>query len=126
MNTAVTVIQVVLGFAMTLGGLVKLILPYATFSSISAVAWAKDFKPEHLKFIGLLEVFGGLGLIIPLFVPSLMMLAPLAAVGIALYMAGAMATHLRRSEYLLMAGNQMVFLVPALFVAYGKLVGPAA
>jgi hypothetical protein len=53
------------------------------------------------------------------------MLAPLAAVGVALVMAGAMATHLRRSEYVNMVGNLVVFLVPALFVAYGTLIGHA-
>jgi hypothetical protein len=58
-----------------------------------------------------------------MFLLSLAMLTPLAAVGIALYMSGAMATHLRRSEYLYMVGNLMFFLLPALFVTYGKLVG---
>jgi hypothetical protein len=126
MNTAITVIQILLGLLMTVGGLAKLLLSYTTFSSIPAVAWSKEFKPEHIKLLGVLEVAGGIGLIVPLFLPAVTMLVPLAAVGIALYMAGAMATHLRRSEYLLMVGNLMVFLVPALFVAYGKLVGFAA
>ena len=48
------------------------------------------------------------------------MLTPLAAVGIALYMGGAMATHLRRAEYPHMLGNLIVFLLPALFLAYDK------
>jgi hypothetical protein len=123
MDTAITVIQILLGFLLTVGGLVKLMLPYAKYTSIPAVAWSKEFKPEHIRLLGVLETSGGIGLIVPLFVPSLTMLTPLAAVGIALYMSGAMATHLRRSEYLYMVGNLTVFLVPALFVAYGKLVG---
>jgi uncharacterized membrane protein YphA (DoxX/SURF4 family) len=121
MDTEITVIQVVLGFLLTAGGLLKLTLPYARYTSIPAVAWSKDFRPEHLRLIGVLETCGGLGLIVPLFLPSLMMLTPLAAVGIALYMAGAIATHLRRSEYLHMAGISIVFLGPALFVAYSNL-----
>ena len=123
MDTVITVVQVLLGFLLTVGGLLKLTLPYAKYSNIPVVAWSKDFKPEHLRLIGVLEVSGGIGLIVPLFLPSVMMPAPLAAVGIALYMAGAMATHLRRSEYPHMVGNLVFFLVPALFVAYGKLVG---
>lgn len=118
-----TVIQIVIGFLVTIGGIAKLILPYTTFSSIPAVAWSKEFKPAHLKLLGVLEVSGGVGLIVPLFVPSLTMLTPFAAVGIALYMAGAIATHLRRSEYVLMVGILAVFVVPSLLVAYGKLVG---
>src|SRR3954468_18631384 len=120
MNTIISVIQVVLAFLFTLGGLAKLALSYAKYTNISGVAWSKDFKPWHIKMIGVLEVAGGVGLIVPLFLPSLTMLTPLAAVGIALYMAGAMATHLRRSEYPHMVGNLIVFLVPALLIAYSK------
>lgn len=123
MDTAITIIQGLLGILLTAGGLLKFTLPYAKYSNIPGVGWAKEFKPEHVRLIGVLEACGGIGLIVPLFLPSLTMLTPLAAVGIALYMAGAMATHLRRSEYLHMGGNLMFFLVPALFVAYGTLVG---
>lgn len=123
MDTAVTVIQGLLGVLLTMGGLLKLGLPYAKYTNIPGVSWSKDFKPWHLKLIGVLELSGGVGLLVPLFLPSLTMLTPLAGVGIALYMAGAMAIHLRRSEYPHMAGNLLLFLVPALFVAYGKLVG---
>ncbi len=123
MDTVITVIQVLLGLLLTVGGLLKLTLPYAKYADLPGVAWSKDFKPEHIRLIGVLEVSGGVGLIVPLFLHSLTMLTPLAAVGIALYMSGAMATHLRRSEYPHMVGILMFFLGPALFVAYGKLVG---
>jgi uncharacterized membrane protein YphA (DoxX/SURF4 family) len=126
MDTIIAVIQVVLGLLLTVGGLLKLTVPYAKYTDIPAVAWSKDFKPEHILLIGVLEVSGGIGLIVPLVLRSLTMLTPLAAVGIALYMSGAMATHLRRSEYLHMVGILIFFLGPALFVAYGELVGFAA
>ncbi len=126
MDTVITVLQLVLGTLGIIGGLAKLILPYEKYSSIGAVAWSKDFKPEHIKFTGVLEVTAGSGLLAPLFLPALTPVVPFAAIGTALYMAGAMATHLRRSEYLHMAGNLLVFLVPALVVAYGTLVGFAA
>lgn len=123
MDTAITVVQVFIGFLMTVGGLAKLVVPYAKYSNIPAVAWSKEFKPRHIKLLGILEVCGGVGLLVPILFQSLTMLIPLAAVGIALYMSGAIATHLRRSEYPHMVGILMVFLVPALFVAYGRLVG---
>jgi hypothetical protein len=123
MDTVVTVMQVFLGLLLTVGGLLKLTLPYASYTNLPGVGWSKEFKPEHLRLIGALEVSGGFGLIVPLLLHSLTMLTPLAAVGIALYMSGAMATHLRRSEYGTMVGILMFFLAPALFVAYGKLVG---
>jgi uncharacterized membrane protein YphA (DoxX/SURF4 family) len=123
MDTVITVIQVLLGVLLTVGGLLKLTLPYAKYTNMPGVAWSKEFKPKHIRLIGVLEMSGGVGLIVPLFLHSLTMLTPLAAVGIALYMSGAMATHLRRSEYPHMVGILMFFLGPALFVAYGKLVG---
>jgi hypothetical protein len=124
MDTVITVIQVVLGLAFAAGGvLTKLTLPYAKYTQLPGQGWAKDFKPEHIRLIGVLEVSGGVGLIVPLFWHALTMLIPPAAVGMALVMSGAMATHLRRSEYWNMVGILMFFLGPALFVAYGKLVG---
>ena len=108
-----------------MGGLLRLTLPYARYIQLPGQGWANDFKPEHVRLIGVLEVSGGVGLIVPLFLHSLTMLTPLAAVEIALVMSGAMATHLRRSEYWNMVGNLMFFLGPALFVAYSKLAGLA-
>lgn len=122
MDIVITGMQAIGGLLLIIGGLLKLILPYAIYTNTPGVAWSKEFKPVHLKLIGVLELSGGIGLVVPLFLHSLTVLTPLAAVGIALYMSGAMATHLRRSEYLHMVGNLILFLVPALFVAYGRLV----
>jgi len=124
MDAVVTVGQVVLTFIFTGGGLLKLTQPYARFTKLPFQAWANDFKPRHIRLIGVLEACAAVGMIVTLFVPSLTMLAPLVAVGMALVMAGAMATHLRRSEYLNMVGN-VTWLGLALFVAYSKLVGVA-
>jgi hypothetical protein len=125
MGTVITVIQVVLALGFVAGGLLRLTLPYAKYTQLPGQGWANDFKPAHIRLIGALEVSGGGGLIVPLFLHSLTMLTPLAAVGLALIMSGAMATHLRRAEYWNMVGNLIVFLGPALFVAYCTLVGLA-
>lgn len=105
----------------TAGGLAKLTLPYAKFTKLPFQAWANGFEPQHIRLIGVLEAGLAVGMIVPLFLHSLMMLTPFAAVGMALVMSGAMATHLRRSEYLNLGGN-VIWLVLALFVAYCKLV----
>ena len=122
MNTAITVTQVLLTLLFTSGGSLKLILPYARFTKLPAQSWANDFKPEHVRLIGVFEVCAAVAMIVPLFLPSLILLRSIAVVGMALVMAGAMATHLRRSEYLNMVGN-LTWLALALFVAYGTLVG---
>jgi hypothetical protein len=122
MDTVITVIQVVLTLIFTGGGLTKLTLPYARFTKLPFQAWANDFKPQHIRLIGVLEACAVVGMFVPLFLPTLTILTPLVAVGMALVMAGAIATHLRRAEYLNMAGN-LTWLGLALFLAYGKLVG---
>jgi hypothetical protein len=125
MDTIITILQVLLLVPFAGGGLSKLIVPYAKFTKLPFQAWANDFKPEHIKLIGVFEVLAVVGMIGVLLTPSLAMLTPLVAVGMALVMAGAIATHLRRSEYFNMVGNA-TWLGFALFVAYGKLVGFAA
>jgi uncharacterized membrane protein YphA (DoxX/SURF4 family) len=125
MDTAITIIQILLTLLFAAGGLSKLTLPYARFVKLPAQSWANDFKPEHVRLIGVFEVCAALGMIVPLVSPSLTMLTPLAAVGGALVMAGAMATHLRRAEYPNMVGN-LAWLGLALFVAYSRLIGFAA
>lgn len=122
MNTAITAIQLFLVVGFTLGGLAQILMPYASYAQLPFQGWANDFQPWHVKLIGVLKVCAALGLIAPLFVPSLTIFMPLAAVGLALVMAGAIATHLRRAEYPNILGN-LVYLGLALFVAYGKLVG---
>jgi uncharacterized membrane protein YphA (DoxX/SURF4 family) len=122
MDTVITIIQVFLALGFAVSGLIKLTVPYSRLAQVSAAAWVNDFKPEHIHLIGVLEVAAAVGLIVPLFVPSLTKLAPLAAVGLALVMAGAMATHLRRAEYVPIVVN-LIYLGLALFFAYGRLVG---
>ena len=122
MDTAVTIVQVFLVFGFTVSGLIKLITPYAKLTKLPGTAWVNDFKPGHIRLIGVLEVGAAVGIFVPLFLHSLTALTPLAAVGLALVMAGAMATHLRRAEYWPM-GYNLFLLCLALFVAYGRLVG---
>jgi hypothetical protein len=121
MDTAITVIQVLLTLLFTSGGLTKLTLPYARFTKMPFQGWSNDFEPEHIRLIGVVEASAAVGMIVSLLLNSPTMLTPLVAVGMALVMAGAMATHLRRSEYLNMVGN-LTWLGLALFVAYDKLV----
>jgi hypothetical protein len=121
MDTAITVIQVILTLIFANAGLLKLAVPYARFTKLPFQDWSNDFKPEHLRLIGVVEVCAVAGLIVSRFLNSPTMLTPLAAVGMALVLSGAMATHLRRSEYLNMVGNA-TWLGLALFVAYDTLV----
>ena len=69
--------------------------------------------------IGLAEILGAIGLVLPAAVHVAPILVPLAAVGLALVMAGAAAVHARRKEAPMVAMNA-VLLVLAVFVAWGR------
>jgi hypothetical protein len=119
-ETIITIIQIFLVVGFGVGGLAQLTVPHAQYVKLPAQAWANDFKPWQVKLIGFLKLCAIGGMIAALVLPSLAMLMPLAALGIAMVMAGAIATHLRREEYLNIAGN-IVYLGLALVVTYGTL-----
>ena len=56
MDTAITVIQVFLLIGFTLGGLTQLLVPYARYPQLPFQSWAHDFKPWHIKLIGVLKL----------------------------------------------------------------------
>jgi uncharacterized membrane protein YphA (DoxX/SURF4 family) len=121
MDAGITIVQVLITIFAASAGMLRLATPYARFTRLPFQGWSNEFKPWHIKLIGVLEVCAAVGIIVPLLLNAQALLTPLAALGLALIMAGAMATHLRRAEYLNMAGN-LVWLGLALFVAYSRLI----
>ncbi len=98
MKILVWIIQVLVAFVFFGAGLMKLFTPYAELLADPNTAWAGDFSATQIIIISLLEVLGALGLIIPMFVTKLRVLVPIAAIGLALTMVGALITHLGRDE----------------------------
>ena len=70
-------------------------------------------------FIGISELLGGLGLLLPAITGMLPWLTPLAAAALALVMLLAAGFHASRKEWSGIAFNT-VLLVLAVFVAYGR------
>lgn len=60
--------------------------------------WVENMPASAVKLIGLLEVVGALGLILPLLLSVAPILTPFAAIGLAIVMAGAIVLHARRNE----------------------------
>lgn len=80
------------------------------------MAWVDDFSDAQVKGIGALEVAGAAGVILPPLLGILPILAPIAALGLAVVQAGAAATHLRRGERPLIVAN-LVLIALAVVVA---------
>jgi hypothetical protein len=83
------------------------------------MSWISALPKSLFTFIGLAEIAGGLGVVLPMLTGILPWLTPLAAALLALVMALAFAFHVRRKEYPNLAPNTVLFLLAA-FVAWGR------
>ena len=117
MKILVWIIQVLVAFIFFGAGLMKLFTPYAELLADPNTAWAGDFSATQIKIISLLEVLGALGLIIPMFVAKIRVLVPIAAIGLALTMIGALITHLGRDESITI--NIILFALAA-YIAWSR------
>jgi hypothetical protein len=121
-NVAVWIATGLLAAMFLLAGAGKLTKTKGQLLESSAMAWAEDFSPGTLKFIGSVEVAGAAGLVLPGVFGVATWLVPAAAIGLAVLMAGAIITHVRRGEFATVAVN-VVLLALAVFVAVER-IGP--
>src|SRR5689334_18286866 len=117
MNIAIWIVQILLALAFLAAGILKFIQPREKLAE--RMGWVNDFSPSIIKAIGIIEILGAVGLVLPALTHILPILTPLAAGGLVLDMLGAAATHLRRKEYPMIVGN-FVLLALAAFVLYGR------
>jgi len=117
MEIALWIVQGVLALAFLMAGAMKVMQPKEKLAE--KMDWVEDFSPGQLKGIGVLETLGALGLILPAVTDTLPWLTPTAAVGLVMVMIGAALTHRRRGEGS-MIGINVVLLLQAAFVAYGR------
>ncbi|WP_371673897.1 DoxX family protein [Streptomyces sp. NBC_00289] len=117
MNVFLWTLQALLAAGMLAAGAGKLAQPYE--KTAESMAWAKSFSAVQVKAIGALEVLAALGLILPAATGIATLLTPLAAVGVALIMMGAVVVHARRGEWP-NVGINVVLLAIALVIAWGR------
>ena len=119
MNIALWIVQILLAALFMMVGAMKITQPKEKMAE--RAPYTEDFSQDTLRRIGVLEVLGAIGVVLPALTRILPWLTPVAAVGLALTMLGAMRTHLRRGEYQSIVVN-VILLALAVFVAYGRLV----
>lgn len=117
MSIALWIIAGVFAIAFTVGGIVKLTWSFDRYAA--KLHWPADFSPGTVKFMGVIEILGGLGLVLPGLFGIAPWLVPVAASGMALYMSGAATERIRRSEYANLLGD-LLFLAAMLFLAWGR------
>ena len=119
MNIALWVVQGLLALAFLMAGLMKVSRPKQQLYE-AGMTYVEDLSEGTTKIIGMLEIAGAIGLILPALTGILPILTPLAAVGLALTMIGAMLTHIRRNEYIPQLVVNAILGGLAIFVIYGR------
>jgi uncharacterized membrane protein YphA (DoxX/SURF4 family) len=116
MNIALWIVQVLLGGMFVFAGVLK---AFQYERAKASLFWVKDLPRGLVTFIGISELLGGLGLLLPSITGILPWLTPLAGAGLALIMILAIGFHASRREGPAIGINS-VLLVLAAFVAYGR------
>ena len=114
MNIALWIIQVLLALLFLFAGGTKLIMPIEEMTKQMPIALPGLF----LRFIGVCEVLGGLGLILPMLLRIKPWLTQIAAAGLVILMIGALAFSLMIG--ITAAIPALVTGLLAAFVAYGR------
>ncbi|BBA98941.1 putative DoxX family protein [Actinacidiphila reveromycinica] len=117
MSVFLWVVQTALAAAFALSGLVKATEPRERL--VGRFPWAEDFSLPALRFIGAMGLLGAVGLVAPGASGVLPVLTPVAATGLAVMMALAGATHVRRGEPSGVVVAAVLLLLAAL-VAWGR------
>jgi uncharacterized membrane protein YphA (DoxX/SURF4 family) len=120
MDTVLWVAQVLLALAFLAAGFAHA-FRFDQFSASPRTAWAADVGRPAMRVIGLLEIAGAIGLVLPALTGILPWLTPLAAAGLAFVMLAAAIFHARRGEVTGIVPNAALGAI-ALFVAGGRFV----
>jgi len=118
MNIILWIIQGILAAMFTMAGLTKSTQPIEKILK-TGVTWADRFPMATVRLIGISELLGALGLILPWLLKIAPVLTPVAASGLAFVQLTAIFHHAKHKEGKAIAFN-MVLLTMSVFVAYGR------
>jgi uncharacterized membrane protein YphA (DoxX/SURF4 family) len=113
MNVALWIVQALLAALFLFAGGMKLVLPLDQLTGPVAVPGA------FLRFIGVVEILGAIGLILPSLLRIRPGLTPLAAAGLVIIMIGATVIGLQSGEVMMLLSPLVVGILAA-FVAWGR------
>jgi hypothetical protein len=118
MNIVLWIIQILLALLFLFAGVTKLVLPIEVLTSMGSPNQV-HLPGSFIRFIGVCETLGALGLILPGVFRRQKYLTPLAAVGLVIIMIGAVVITIIADGVVAGIGPLVVGLLCA-FVAYGR------
>ncbi|PZX46841.1 DoxX family protein [Algoriphagus chordae] len=116
LNIALWVAQGLISLTLIWAGFTKLFQPIELTAQM--LPWALD-NPGLLKFTGIIDLLGGIGIVLPAALRIQPKLTVLAAYGVIVLMIAASIFHISRGEASLI-GMNIFFLALAVFVAWGR------
>ena len=117
LHVGLWVVQCLLGAMFLAVGTMKATQPIAELAK--ALGWPAEVPAALVRFIGVAEFLGGLGLILPAATRIMPMLTPLAAAGLATAMLFATIFHISRGEFGALPAPLVLGCLAA-FVAWGR------
>lgn len=116
-HSVLWILQVVLAAAFGLAGFMKLTLPVEELAK-QGMSFVNDYAVDTVRLIGISEVLGALGLILPAALRMKPFLTPIAALCLAVIMVLATIYHAMHNEPIVAT---VLFLAITLFIAWGRL-----
>ena len=120
MNTTIWIIQGLLALMFAMAGVMKSTQPIEKLAP--KMPWVNDYSVGMVRFVGISELLGAIGLIVPMATGILPILTPIAAAALALVMVLAAAYHIRKAEYPGTVPSLVLFVLCAV-VAYFRYQG---
>ena len=118
MNILLWILQILLALLFAFAGVTKLVLPIEVLNSMGSPDAIK-LSGMFLKFIGLVETLGAIGLVFPGVFHRRTELTPLAAAGLTIVMIGAVVVTIM-GDGVKMAITPAIVALLCAFVAYGR------
>lgn len=118
MNILLWIVQILLALLFLFAGGTKLVIPYDKLMEMGSPN-AVVLPALFIKFIGVVEVLGGLGLVLPGLLRIKKGLTPLAAIGLTIVMVGAVIITIA-GDGIKLAITPIIVLLLCVFVAYGR------
>ncbi len=117
LNIALWIGQFLLASMFIMAGWMKSVQPIEELGK--SLPWVNEVSAGLVRFIGVSELAGGLGILLPSLLKFKPFLAPLAALGLAVIMVLAFGYHVIRAEYSALGINVLLAAI-AVFIAWGR------
>lgn len=118
LNIALWITQSLLAAMFLMAGFTKLFQPINEL--VKMLPWVTSVPEGLVRFIGVSELLGGIGLLVPSILRIKPILTPYAAAGLALVMSLASLFHISRGEGSVI-GMNFLFIALSLFIVWGRI-----